>query len=108
MCGGSAMSGGGINEDMLGFGFAEREMVTAQFDLQRISQRRCANEGYASAGEKAHFAESDKRRTGLREFTDDGRGADRQFGELHYGQRWRLTPSQRFNDDAHCRAMTER
>lgn len=43
---------------VFGFVFAEGEVVTPDSDLQRIAQRRPADELHLRAGEKAHFAQA--------------------------------------------------
>ncbi len=64
---------------MIRLGFAKGEMVTANFDFERIAERCGADEGERCASEQTHFAEAKKCRAQLWEFADGPVGPD---GEL--------------------------
>src|SRR5688572_12022846 len=83
MWGGSPILGGRVDKDMFSLGLSQGKVISPQLDLNRVSQRRGADQGQTGAGQKAHLAESDKRGTGIRELTDKGRRSDCQFGKLH-------------------------
>ena len=77
----------GRDEDVICLGFAKGEMVTANFDFERIAERCGADEGDGCAGEQAHFAEAKKCRTQLRKFADGRFGT---HGELREWDRGRV------------------
>ena len=64
---------------MLGLGLAQREVVAAHLDLQRIAQWCGADERDACAGDEAHLTQAEEGRAGLGKFADDGGSADGQF-----------------------------
>jgi len=80
------MSGGRLDEDVIGLGFTKSEMIPAELNLDRVAKWRRTDESEPGTGQQAHFTEPEKRRAGGRKFADDGGGADRQFGELHGGE----------------------
>ena len=81
MCVGKAISSGGLDEDVLGFGFAEREVIAADFYFQRITQWRSTNECDRGAYEQAHFAESEKSGAGFWKLAHRGGGTDGELRE---------------------------
>lgn len=67
----SGGAGGKLDEDLLGFVFAEGEVVAADFDFYRVAQRRKADEFHFRADEQAHFHQA---RPGSRRQFDLGDG----------------------------------
>ena len=81
-------SGARFDEDVFSLGFAECQVVTADFDFKGISQRSRADESDASAGKETHFTKPNKSGTCFRKLTDNSGGTHSEFGQLdHIGHK---------------------
>lgn len=81
ICEGSAMSGGGFDQDVRGIHFSQGEVIAADLDLERVAERRGAHEGDGGAGDEAHFAKTQKGGALFGELDDSGAGAHGEVGE---------------------------
>lgn len=70
-----------LDHDVLGLGLAQGEVVAADFDFQRVAERRGANKRDCGAGQHAHLAEAQEGVALLRIFPHDGAGADGEGGK---------------------------
>ena len=61
MCGGSAMSGGWIDEHVVGFGFAQCQVITPQFDLNWVAQGGCSDKRQLRSGQQSHLTKPNER-----------------------------------------------
>ena len=55
------MSGGWIDEDVIGFRFAQRQVITPQFNLDRIAERGGSNKRELRSGQESHLTEANER-----------------------------------------------
>ncbi len=77
------MSDHGLDHDVIGFGFPEREVVAADLDFERVAERSRPDQRDPRAGEQTHFAEPEEGGSRFGKFADDGGSADGEFGQRH-------------------------
>jgi hypothetical protein len=82
MWAGSAILGGGFDEDVIRLGLAQRKVIAANLDFDRIAERRSADESDARPGQQTHFAETNERRSRFGKLTDRRRRANGQVRQL--------------------------
>ena len=79
------MSGYGFYENVGGVHLAEREVIAADLDFERITEWRGADQCDPGAGEQTHFTETEEGRVLGGKFPDRGAGAHGEVGKLEQG-----------------------
>ena len=72
-----------FHDDVFCLGFSQREVVTTEFDFQRVAERGGPDKRHGSSRNQPHFPEADKRRPARREAADGSGRADGEFGKFH-------------------------